>query len=142
MSKFELSTYFFLGGGRSDMKGFIGCLKNVKIQESTLTMDSKGTVKLFLSLLVFKSFHTSQDSLYNWTKISSLEINNFQLKNDVEKWSRICFEIHRAPSEIPAKLPGQFSHYGQIFLHWAVATLKGQVGFQNKKFQTTFHHHF
>ena len=56
MSKFELSTYFFLGGGRSDMKGFIGCLKNVKIQESTLTMDSKGTVKLFLSLLVFKSF--------------------------------------------------------------------------------------
>ena len=47
MSKFELSTYFLLGGGRSDMKGFIGCLKNVKIQESTLTMDSKGTVKLF-----------------------------------------------------------------------------------------------
>ena len=47
MSKFELSTYFLLGGGRSDMKGFIGCLKNVKIQESTLTMDSKGTVKFF-----------------------------------------------------------------------------------------------
>ena len=55
MSKFELSTYFLLGGGRSDMKGFIGCLKNVKIQESTLTMDSKGTVKLFfLTFLVFK----------------------------------------------------------------------------------------
>ena len=49
MSKFELSTYFLLGGGRSDMKGFIGCLKNVKIQESTLTMDSKGTVKLFFN---------------------------------------------------------------------------------------------
>ena len=28
------------------------------------------------------------------------------------------FEIHRAPSEIPANLPGQFSLSGQIFLHW------------------------
>ena len=42
------------------------------------------------------------------------------------------FEIYRAPSEIPAKLPGQFSHYGQIFLHWAAATLKGHVGFQRE----------
>ena len=30
-----------------------------------------------------------------------------------------------APSEIAAKLPGQFSHSGQILLHWAAATLKG-----------------
>ena len=44
------------------------------------------------------------------------------------------FEIHRAPSEIPAKLQGQFDHSGKIFLHWAAANLKGQVGFQNKKF--------
>ena len=44
------------------------------------------------------------------------------------------FEIIRAPLEIPANLPGQFSQYGQIFLHWAAATLKGHVGFQNKKF--------
>ena len=29
------------------------------------------------------------------------------------------FEILRAPSEIPANLPGQFSRSGQIFLHWA-----------------------
>ena len=35
------------------------------------------------------------------------------------------FKIHRAPSEIPAKLSGQFGHPGQIFLHWAAATLKG-----------------
>ena len=69
-----------------------------------------------------------------WTKISSLEIIIFQLKSDGKKWSRIYFEIHRAPSEIPAKLPGQFGHSGQIFLHWAAATLKGLVGFQNKKF--------
>ena len=60
---------------------------------------------------------------------------HFWVKNDGEKWSRIFyFEILGAPSKIPANLPGQFSHYGQIFLHWAAATLKGHLGFQNKKF--------
>jgi hypothetical protein len=44
------------------------------------------------------------------------------------------FEIHRAPSEIPASLPGQFSLSGQIFLHWAAVTLKGLGEFQKKKF--------
>ena len=34
------------------------------------------------------------------------------------------FEILPAPSEIPANQPGQFSLSGQIFLHWAAATLK------------------
>ena len=34
-------------------------------------------------------------------------------------------------TEIPAKLPGQFGHSGQIFLHWAAATLKGLGEFQN-----------
>ena len=43
------------------------------------------------------------------------------------------FEIHRAPSEIPANLPGQFILTGQIFLHWAAATLKGPGEFQNRK---------
>ena len=33
-------------------------------------------------------------------------------------------EIPRWPSEIPANLPGQFSLSGQIFFHWAAATLK------------------
>ena len=56
----------------------------------------------------------------------------FVLKNDGKKWSRIYFEIDRAPSEITAKLPGQFSHPGQIFLHWVAATLKGLGQFQNK----------
>ena len=32
---------------------------------------------------------------------------------------------------IPANLPGQFSFSGQIFLHWASATLKGHVEIQN-----------
>ena len=45
-----------------------------------------------------------------WTKISSLII--FELKNDGKKWSRIYFEIHRAPLEIPVKLPGQFGNSG------------------------------
>jgi hypothetical protein len=58
----------------------------------------------------------------------------FWLKNDGEKGSRIFyFQILSAPSEILANLPGQFSHSGQIFLHWAAATLKGHIGFQNKK---------
>ena len=89
--------------------------------------------------------HTAQNSQNKWTKISGLETNIFELKisNDGEKWSRIFyFEILLAPSELPANLPGQFSLSGQIFLHWAVATLKGLVGFQNKKLQTTFHPHF
>ena len=62
------------------------------------------------------------------------------LKNDGEKWSRKnCFEIPRAPSEIPANQPGQFSLSVQIFLHWTAATLKGHVEFQNNFFQTSFH---
>ena len=43
------------------------------------------------------------------------------------------FEILLVPSELPANLPGQFSLSGQLFLHWAAATLKGLVEFQNKK---------
>ena len=69
---------------------------------------------------------------YKWTKISSLETIIFVLENDGKKWSRIYFQIDRAPSEIPANLPGQFSPTGQIFLHWAAATLKGLGQFQNK----------
>jgi hypothetical protein len=55
-----------------------------------------------------------------------------------DPYFRIYFEIDRAPSEIPAKLPGQFSHSGQIFLHWAAATLKGLGEFQNKKSRPLF----
>ena len=73
-----------------------------------------------------------------WTKISSFEIIIFQLKSDGKRWSRIYFEIHRAPSETPAKLPGKFGHSGQIFLHWAAATLKGLGEFQNKKSRPLF----
>ena len=47
--------------------------------------------------------------------------------------------MDRAPSEIPAKVLGQFGHSGQIFLHWAAATaLKGLGEFQNKKSRPLF----
>ena len=65
--------------------------------------------------------------------ISGLKSRVLELSFGGKKWSRIYFEIDRAPSEIPAKLPGQFGHSGQIFLHWAAATLKGLGEFQNKK---------
>ena len=57
--------------------------------------------------------------------------DNFWLKNDVEEWSRVSFEILHASSKIPVKLPGQFSFSKHIFLHWAAATLKERNGFQN-----------
>ena len=60
-------------------------------------------------------------------------MNIIGFENDGEKWSGIFFEIYWAPSEIPAKLPGQFSPNGQIFLDWAAATLKGLSEFPNKK---------
>ena len=45
---------------------------------------------------VFKGGHTSQNSFYKWTKIPSLEIIIFELKNVGKKWSRIYFEIQGA----------------------------------------------
>ena len=46
-----------------------------------------------------------------WTKISSLEIIIFELKNDGKKWTRIYIEIDRATSEM--LLPS-----AKIWLHW------------------------
>ena len=50
-------------------------------------------------------------------RIRVLKLTFLALKMNGEKWSRIYFEIHRAPSEIPANLPGQFSPNGQICWH-------------------------
>ena len=44
----------------------------------------------------------------------------------VKSGLEFILEIDRAPSKIPANLPGQFSPTGQIFLHWAAATLKAK----------------
>ena len=60
--------------------------------------------------------HTSYNSFYKWNKISSLEIIIFELKNDGKKWSRIHFEIDRAPSELllpSAKTSAQNGRIGQ-----------------------------
>jgi hypothetical protein len=43
------------------------------------------------------------------------------------------FLILLAPSELPANLPGQFRLSGQLFLHWAAATIKGLVEFQKNQ---------
>ena len=55
-----------------------------------------------------------------WTKISSLEITIFDLKNDGKKWFRIYFEFDRAPSELllpSAERSNQkvIFHYKQLF---------------------------
>ena len=82
------------------------------------------------ALLTLLAIHTSLDSFYKWTKISSLEIYIFGFQNNGERWSWIYFEIHQASSEIPANLPGQFSPNG----HWATATLKGARRIPKLKF--------
>ena len=64
----------------------------------------------------FFNIHTSYNSFYKWTKILSLEIIIFELKNDGKKWSRIYFEIDRAPSELllpSAKMSAQIGRIGQ-----------------------------
>ena len=59
--------------------------------------------------------HTTQNGQNKCTKILSHEITIFGLKMMVESGlDFFYFEILRDPSEIPANLPGQFSHYGQI----------------------------
>ena len=61
-------------------------------------------------------WHTSYKSFYKWTKISSLEIIIFELKNDGNKWSRIYFEIDRAPSELLLPSAKTSAQNGQIGL--------------------------
>ena len=74
-------------------------------------LTSQAGINMKLLMLTVR-IHTTQNSWNKWTKILSPENGIFQLKNDGEKWSRIYFEIDRAPSEIPANLPGQS---GEIF---------------------------
>ena len=61
--------------------------------------------------------HTSQDLFYKWTKISSLEIDIFGLE----------FLILKSSEPLQS---------------CCCLSLKGLAEFQNKKFQTTFQHHF
>ena len=67
-------------------------------------------------------------------KISGLETNIFELKMKSKSGLEFfCFQIMLAPSELPAKLPGQFSLPGQLFLHWLEAILKGLKSSRSKK---------
>ena len=86
---------------------------------------------LALELLVYSSAH----QLKLLQEVGRLKAVFLTGKwNDSEKWKIILyFEIHQAPSEIPANLQGQLSLSGQIVLHWAAANLKGLDEFQNEK---------
>ena len=49
----------------------------------------------------YAASHTTQNSIYKWTKLLTLEMTICGLKNDGEKWCRFFyFEIERAPSEL------------------------------------------
>ena len=88
--------------------------------------------------------YTPAKTHFKWTKISSLEIDVFWLKNGSEKWSRILyFEIQRAPSELLLHSAKKISaHKGWIGLADQHVSLKGLAEFQNKKIQTPFQCHY
>ena len=109
------------------------------------TNASIGNKYFFTKKCHHQTYQTYEQS---WQKLDTFLVNKVLQKSKFSKifnnksWSPnqiffteiFHFEIQRAPSEIPANLPGQFSLYGLGLLHWAAATLKGLVGFQNKKF--------
>ena len=75
--------------------------KNDEFCEQAWICDSRFRWKCMKSCnICFEGDHDTPartHSILKWTKISSLDINIFCFKNDSEKWSRIYFEIHRAP---------------------------------------------
>jgi hypothetical protein len=75
----------------------------------------------------------------NIQKILTEICHHFWLKNDGEKWPRKkYFEIPRAPSEIPANLPGQFSLSGQIFFALGSRNSEGAHGISKHFFLDHF----
>ena len=83
--------------------------------------------KLFILIWLTWDIGSNQVELFQWTKISSLEITVFDLKMMVKSGLEFFyFEIHQAPSEIPANLPGSFFYTGKQQL------LKGSVNFKMK----------
>ena len=57
---------------------------------------------------------------------------NMMVKSGLEK-NILTFHVP-LQRYVPANQTGQFGLSGQIFLHWAAATLKGHVEFQNDFF--------
>ena len=84
--------------------------------------------------------HISQDSFYKWTKISSLEIDIFGLKMMVK--SGLEFFILKFTEPLQRCLLTCQANSAFLGKFFCTATLKGLGEFQNKNFQTTFHHHF
>ena len=69
------------------------------------------------------------NSIYYWTKISSLEIKIFDLNLMVKSGSEFFILKRNEPLQRYIHTTGQFS----TLLHWEAATLKGQSEFQNNK---------
>ena len=126
-----------------------GILERQEARLSLLSSKSDNNNKLWLtfgfSYLFFSHYENYVYKFNVWftpartpfisgLKSRVLKLQFFNLKMMMKNGLDFFFEIHRAPSEIPANLPGQFSLSGQIFLHWAAVTLKGLGEFQNKKF--------
>ena len=62
--------------------------------------------------------HQLQPTPARTHSITGLKSLIFDLKMMVKSGLELFyFEIHQAPSDVAAKLPGQFSHSGQILLH-------------------------
>ena len=76
-------------------------------------------------------WHTTQNYQNKQTKISYLETNIFELKMTVK--SDLEFFILKFYQPLPKCLLTCQANSAFPFLHWAAATLKGPVEFQNKK---------
>ena len=118
--------------------------KWLKTDETDMAWKNKG-IYIRFALIYSKALLVSY--LYEFTPARTLSISG--LKSRVLKLSFLSLQMmvksglefilkFTEPSEIPAKLPGQFGHFGQMFLHWAAATLKGHGEFQNKKSRPRF----
>ena len=92
-----------------------------------------------LGLFFFKgllNFLTKEETLTQVRWLLTSEVNNYLFITDYFQYKiGIAFQLALHTSQnsqnkwtkIPANLPDQFSRSGQIFLHWAAATLKGLV---------------
>ena len=91
-------------------------------------MNPKNKYQLFLVSIPIPSILHCRFLVPDSTQKILTEIwHHFWVKGSRKKY----FQFSWWPSEIPTNLSGQFSLSGQIFLHWAAATLKAIVEFWN-----------
>ena len=101
---------------------------------SWLPKDANDNFSFWL-LYLSKYLNSSVSATYTPARTHSISgLKSWVLKLTflaLKKWSGIYFEIHRAPSELPASLPGQFSPTGQIFFCTGQQQLwRGSVNFK------------